>query len=122
MVQSLASTVDAYFADLEPERVEAMRRLREECRKRLTGWEERMQWGMPGYGPEGADALISFNSQKGYISLYIGKPTIDAHKSLVKGASFGKGCIRYPKPDCIDFNLLGTMLSASYHTKGGGLY
>ena len=78
-----------------------------------------MQWGMPGYGPPGADALISFNNQKGYISLYIGKSTIDAHKALVKGASFGKGCIRYPNPDRIDFDLLGRMLSSSFRLKGG---
>lgn len=96
-----------------------MRRLRDECLDRLTGWQERMQWGMPGYGPPGGDALISFNSQKGHISVYIGKTTIDDYKALVKGATFGKGCIRYPNPDRIDFDLLGMMLSASFRAKGG---
>lgn len=120
MVQSSAPTVDAYLAEVEPERRNVVRWLRDACRARLIGWEERMQWGMPGYGPPGSDALISFNSQKGYISVYIGKPTIDAYKSQVKGASFGKGCIRYPDPERIDFDLLGAMLSASYKTKGGG--
>lgn len=119
MVQSSALTVDQYFTDLASDRVEAMRRIREECSVRLKGWAERMQWGMPGYGPPGSDALISFNSQKGYISIYIGKDTIDAHRAFVKGATFGKGCVRYSKPDRIDFEVLGTMLSASFWAKGG---
>lgn len=119
MVQSSALTVEQYLSEVEPARIAAIQRLRDECRARLTGWEERMQWGMPGYGPPGADALISFNSQKGYISVYIGKSTIDDHKALVTGASFGKGCIRYPNPDRIDFDLLGTMLSDAFRAKGG---
>ncbi len=119
MIQSSAPTVDAFLADVEPDRLDAIRRIREECRVRLTGWEERMQWGMPGYGPPDGDALISFNNQKGYISLYIGKSTIDAHKASVKNAGFGKGCIRYPNPDRIDFALLGTMLTEAFRAKGG---
>ncbi|WP_267383420.1 DUF1801 domain-containing protein [Sphingomonas sp. GC_Shp_2] len=120
MVQSAAPTVEAFLSVVEPERVDAIRRLREECRARLIGWEERMQWGMPGYGPPGSDARISFNSQKGYISVYLGKSTLDRHKASVKGAAFGKGCVRYRRPDKIDFTLLGTMLSESFHEKGGG--
>ena len=119
MVQSPALTVDRFLTELAPDRVEAMRRIREECSVRLKGWEERMQWGMPGYGPPGSDALTSFNSQKGYISMYIGKDTIDDHRPFVKGATFGKGCVRYSKPDRIDFEVLGTMLSASFRAKGG---
>jgi len=119
MVQSTAPTVDAYLAEVEPGRLAAIRRLREECLTRLVGWEEKMQWGMPGYGPPGSDAMISFNSQKRHISLYIGKAAIERHKASLKGASFGKGCVRYPNPDQIDFDLIGKMLSDAYRAKGG---
>ncbi|MGY2733787.1 DUF1801 domain-containing protein [Sphingomonas sp. UYP23] len=119
MVKSSALTVDQYFADLDPNRLEAMCRLREECRSRLKGWEERMQWGMPGYGPAQSDALISFDDKNGYLSVFIPKSTISCHRKFVKGASFGMGCIRYPRPDLIDFDVLGAMLSSSFRAKGG---
>ncbi|MFZ8507359.1 hypothetical protein ACO1M3_14250, partial [Staphylococcus aureus] len=68
MVQSTAATVDEYMSTLEPERVEAMTRLRDACRTHLTGWSERMAWGMPGFGPEGSDPVVSINSQKRHIA------------------------------------------------------
>ena len=117
MVQSTALTVVDYFLGLAPDRIATICRLREECRARLTDWDERMQWGMPGYGPPGSDALISFNSQKNHISVYIGKAAIDDHKALVTGATFGKGCVRYRHADQIDFDVLGRMLSASFLAK-----
>ena len=78
-----------------------------------------MQWGMPGYGPPGADARISFNNQKNYIALYAGRIAIDAHKARLKGASFGKGCVRFPKPDGIDFAIVGALLDDAYRARGG---
>ncbi len=40
---------------------------------------------------------------------------MDAHKEQVagKGISFGKGCIRYTKPERIDFNIVEDMLVAT---------
>ena len=78
-----------------------------------------MQWGMPGYGPPGGDAKISFNSQVRHISLYIGQAAIERHRASLKGVSIGKGCIRYPYPDRIDFDLIGTMLSDAFRAKNG---
>lgn len=120
MVQSKAATVDQFMLEVGPDRVDAIRRLRDECRAHLPGWEERMQWGMPGYGPPGAGARVSFNSQKNYISLYAGKAAIDAHKADLKGASFGGGCVRFPKPDRIDFTIVAAMLDDAFRAKGGG--
>lgn len=119
MVTSTADTVDLYVATLEGERLAAIERLRAVCLEQLTGWEERMQWGMPGYGPPGEDARISFNSQKGYISIYPGKTAVDAFKDRFSGASFGKGCVRFARPEKIDFALVSEMLAAAYAAKGG---
>lgn len=119
MVQSNAPTVDAWLAEVEPARLEAIARLRQLCITSFPGWQESMQWGMPGYGPPGADAAISFNNQKRYIAVYIGVSTIDAYKAAIRHASLGKSCIRYPHPDRIDFDLLETMLAAAFRAKGG---
>jgi hypothetical protein len=58
------------------DRAVALGRLRALCRERLPGWVERMQWGMPGYGPAGGDAVVSFNSQKQYVALYAGAAVV----------------------------------------------
>ncbi len=117
MVQSAAPNVDAFLEDVEPPQIEAMRRLREACRREFPGWEERMQWGMPGYGPPGADNLVSFNNQKNYIALYAGRDALEAYRSDLKGASCGKGCLRYPNPDKIDFDVVGKVLRRAYEVK-----
>ena len=119
MVQSAARSVDEFMAEVEPERKGSLERLRALCREQLPGWEERMQWGMPGYGPAGADALISFNSQKNYISLYPGRGALELHRGKIKGASFGGGCVRFAKPETIDFEAVSEMIKHVFkHGRG----
>ena len=114
MVQSTAASVDEFMKSVGAERIDAVRQLRALCREHLSGWEERMQWGMPGYGPTSSDAVVSFNNQKGYISLYPGKAALEEHRGTLKGASFGGGCVRFPKPDQIDFDAVAAMLQHVY--------
>ena len=121
MVQSTATSVDAFLEGVEPERLEAVTRLREACRRAFPGWEERMQWGMPGYGPPGADNLVSFNNQKNYISLYAGRDAIERCRSDLKGASFGKGCVRFAKSDKIDFAVVDRLLRHAHEVKSASL-
>lgn len=92
------------------ERAQVLHRLRSLCREHFPNGQERMQWGMPGYGPEGADAVVSFNRQKGYISLYAGKAALEEHRGKLKGVSFGGGCARFSNPDQIDFEAVAAML------------
>lgn len=109
-MQSKAETVDAFFSEVQPERLPALQQIRALCREHLVGWSERMQWGMPGYGPEGRDAVVSFNNQKNYISVYPGKAALDEHRDRLAHASFGGGCVRFTKPDRIDFDAVAAML------------
>lgn len=114
-MQSNAKTVDAYLEEVPPERREALTRLRDLCRSTLQGFEERMEYGMPGYARDGVGE-IGFASQKNYIALYILKQEVlDAYKDRLagKGISFGKGCIRYSRPERIDFGLVEEMLATS---------
>lgn len=110
MVQSRAPTVDAYFETLDPARRAALSRLRAACLDRLAGWEERMQWGMPGYGPPGSDAVVSFNSQKRHIAFYAGPAAVERFRDRLAGLDCGKGCVRYTRPEQMDFDVIAAML------------
>jgi uncharacterized protein YdhG (YjbR/CyaY superfamily) len=120
MVQSTAATVDEYMQTVEPDRREALDRLRGLCREILVGWDEKMGWGMPGYGPPGSDPVVSWNSQKRHIALYAGRAAIEsAGDGLnVKGVSLGGGCIRYSRPAVMDFDVIADMLRHIRANKG----
>lgn len=110
MAQSKAATVDEWMAGVAADRREALERLRALCRERLTGWEEMMRWGMPGYGPAGADPVVSFNSQKQHVALYVGETVVERFADRLEGVDRGKGCVRYRRPAQIDWEAVGAML------------
>ncbi len=114
-MQSKAKSVNAYLDEVPAERKGALTNLREMCLESLKGFDELMVYGMPSYSRNG-EVEVAFASQKNYISLYILKQDVmDAHKEQVagKGISFGKGCIRYSKPERIDFEIVEEMLIAT---------
>jgi uncharacterized protein YdhG (YjbR/CyaY superfamily) len=114
-VQSKAKNVNAYLEEVPAERKEVLTKLRDLCLSALKGLNESMEYGMPSYSRNG-EVEVAFASQKNYISLYILKQDVmEAHKEKVvgKGISFGKGCIRYSKPERIDFKIVEEMLVAT---------
>ena len=117
MVQSKVETVDEWMATVSPDRIHSLQQLRRLCLERLPGWDERMQWGMPGYGPAGADAMVSFNSQKQYIALYAGAAAIARFADSLAGVDCGKGCIRYRKPGQMNFAVIQNILDDIYTRK-----
>jgi uncharacterized protein YdhG (YjbR/CyaY superfamily) len=65
---------------------------------------------MPSYKKEGI-VEVGFASQKNYISLYILKEAVmDANRELLQGINLGKGCIRYTKPEKMDFQVIERLL------------
>jgi uncharacterized protein YdhG (YjbR/CyaY superfamily) len=106
---SKATDVASYLEELPADRRPAMEELRALCRKHLKGYQEVMEYGMPGYKRDGAVEL-SFASQKGYIALYV-KPelAIEFRGELAK-ASIGKSCVRFKKPEDIDFAAIAKLL------------
>ena len=119
-MQSNAKNVDKYLEEVPQERQAALTRLRKLCREILTGYEESMEYGMPGY-KRGKDKEIevAFASQKNYISLYIMRQDVfDKHRDLLAGLNLGKGCIRYSKPEKIDFDVVRHLLIDSIQSKG----
>ena len=109
MVQSKAATVDAYIAEAPPDRAPYLRRLREITLKIMPDAVEEMRYGMPSYW-RGGRGEFAFASQKQYISLYV-KPGVHAmNAEALAGLDTGKGCIRFRRPDRIDFALVEKLL------------
>jgi uncharacterized protein YdhG (YjbR/CyaY superfamily) len=107
-MQSTAATVDEYLETVPPERLAALARLRQLCLDTLQGYREGMEYGMPSYSKAGT-VEVSFNSQKQYISFYVlNQAVVDRYRDQLKDV--GKGCIRYRKPDQIDFAVVEKLL------------
>ena len=119
-MQSSAKTVPAYLKEVPAERQAALKQLRDLCRLTLTGFKESMQYGMPGYSRNGVVG-VGFASQKHFIALYILRTDVmNAHRYLlnVPDITLGKGCIRYSKPEKIDFKVVEKMLKATVESSG----
>jgi uncharacterized protein YdhG (YjbR/CyaY superfamily) len=112
-MHSTAPDVLTYLQDVPQDRVACLTELRQLCLNTLSGYEEGMDYGMPCYKKYGK-VEVAFASQKRYIALYIAKQTvIDAYRGELTGLSVGKGSIRYPKPEKVDFKVIAKLLSAT---------
>lgn len=117
-MQSGAKNVDEYLMEVKEERRESLTRLRELCLEILDGYDESMEYGMPSYKKDG-EVEVAFASQKNYISFYILKEEVlNKHREELKGLSLGKGCIRYTKPEKIDFEIVEQLLVDSFQSDG----
>lgn len=113
MVQSQAEDVDGYLAEVPEERRAALTRLRELCRAELPGFAEVMAYGMPVYERDGVGE-IAFASQKQYISFYLLRGDVrETFAEQLAGQDMGKGCLRFRRPEKIDFVLLRALLRAT---------
>ena len=81
-----------------------------------------MSYGGPTYSRNG-EIEVGFASQKNFIGLYtlrVRTDVMNAHKDRLKvrGVTFGKGAIRYSKPEHIDFGVVESMLHATVESRG----
>lgn len=116
MVQSKAASVDDFMEEVATDRRPALDRLRGLCLERFGADSEVMAFGMPAYGDPKAP-LMAFNSQKQYIAVYPGRAALDAFAERLAGVDRGGGCVRWKKPDKIDFDLLADILD---HVRANG--
>ena len=113
-MQSKATTVEEYLADVPEERRQALETLRTLCLEELAEYEEGMQYGMPSYSRDGSAVEIAFASQKNYISLYVMRESVvKANAHLLDGLSVGKGCIRFKRPEQIGPTVVRPLVSGS---------
>lgn len=116
-MQSKAQSVDEYLQEVPEKRQAALSRLRKLCQKILVGYEESMAYGMPSYKQQDGDVEVAFASQKNYISLYILKEEVlNKHRESLADLSLGKGCIRYRRPQQINFTIVEQLLSDSFQS------
>ncbi|WP_329161264.1 DUF1801 domain-containing protein [Streptomyces sp. NBC_01717] len=113
MVQSKAEDVDGYLAEIPQDRREALGRLRQMCRQELNGFAEVMAYGMPAYERNGVGE-VAFAGQKNYISFYLLRSDVrEAFAERLAGCDMGKACLRFRKPENIDFDLVRDLLRAT---------
>ena len=110
MVQSKAATVDEYLETVEPKRAPWLRKVRACALENLPGFVEDMRYGMPCYSRAADGRGFAFNSQKQYVSLYVAPEVHAINAEALAGLDAGKACIRFRKPETIDFDLLGKLL------------
>ena len=107
---SKAVDVDTYMAGVPGDRKGALETLRALCRKTHPRHDEVIEYGMPSYR-RGGKVELAFASQKQYIALYVMHPgLVDRYREQFPKAKIGKGCIRFTKPEHIDFQLIGQLL------------
>jgi uncharacterized protein YdhG (YjbR/CyaY superfamily) len=119
-MQSQAKTVPAYLREVPAGRRDALKQLRDLCRAMLPGFKEGMYYGLPGYARNGV-VEVGFASQRNFIALYILRADVmRAHRYMlnIPGVTFGKGCIRYSKPEKIDFKVVEKLLRATMESEG----
>ena len=117
-MQSTATDVDAHLAEVPPERRQVLTAIREMCLKHLPGYEEGMDYGMPSYAKDGV-VEFGFASQKNYISIYgLKTEALESQRAEFVGASIGKGCIRYTKPEKVNLAAVEQLLKATAASHG----
>jgi uncharacterized protein YdhG (YjbR/CyaY superfamily) len=116
-MQSAARNVADYLDEVPAARRDALARLRDLCVSTLVGYEEVMEYGLPCYKKDGT-VEVGFASQKNYIAIYILKQdVVEALRTELAGAKIGKGCIRYSKPEKLDFEVIEKLLVATRESK-----
>ncbi len=129
-MQSKATTVEQYLAELPDDRREIVQAVRQTILKNLPkGYEEGMQYGMIGYyvphsiyppgyhcDPKQPLPYACLASQKNYISIYLsciyGNQESEAWfreawSKTGKKLDMGKSCVRFKKLDDIPLNVIG---------------
>jgi uncharacterized protein YdhG (YjbR/CyaY superfamily) len=117
-VQSTATNVDAYLAEVPVERRDVLAAIRRLCLEHLPGYEEGMAYGMPSYSKDGV-VEFGFASQKNYISIYgLKSDAVEAHRAEFVGARVGKCCVRYTNPRKVNIEAVERLLKATAASNG----
>lgn len=115
-----AKTPEEYIDQIEEPRRSQIQQVHDLIRKTVPDLKPHIMSGMIGYGTyhykyasgrEGDWAIVALANQKNYISVYVcatdGKEYVaEKYKKQLPKASIGKSCIRFKKPEDIDWPLL----------------
>jgi hypothetical protein len=133
MATSKAATVDAYLAELPPERRSVVAAVRDVVRKHLPkGYAETMNWGMISYElpldrypntyngqPLSFAALVA---QKHYFALYLPAVYQDAEQAAWLAGEFakagkkldmGKSCLRFKRVEDLELGAIAKVIAST---------
>ena len=133
MARSEAATVDAYLAELPPDRREAIAAVRSVVLDNLpAGYEEVMEFGMISYVVPFSTLPKTYNrkplqyaalaSQKNYMSLYLNnvygnqqleKSFVEDYAASGKKLDMGKSCVRFKHLDDLPLDVIGKTIAAT---------
>jgi uncharacterized protein YdhG (YjbR/CyaY superfamily) len=114
---SKAKDVATYMEEVPAERRPAIEKLRRLCRQKLKNFAGCMEYGMPYYKQDSA-LVVAFASQKQYIALYVGKKDVlDEFREALSASSIGKGCVRFTKPEQMNFVVIEKLLRRAVDSK-----
>ena len=117
-MHSLAQTVSEYLDEPHDKWGETLRRVRDLCRDNLPGFEETMAYRMPSYKRNG-EVEVAFARQRQYLAIYILRTAVmDAHETDLAACDTGKGCVRFAKPEKVDFELVKRLLRETAASTG----
>lgn len=131
MARSNAKTVDAYLAELNPDRKAVMTQVRSAILERLPdGYQEAMQYGMISYVIPLETYPKTYNkqplqyaalaSQKNYMSLYLmnvygdedtERWFVEEYEKSGKKLDMGKSCVRFKTLDDLPMELIGDVIA-----------
>jgi hypothetical protein len=110
--------VTAYLDDLDDARRPAGRRLRRECRRLLSDFDENFAYRMPSYSRD-AGVEIAFKFQARYVSFYVARlDVMTALRPRMSHLNVGKGCVRFSTVDRIDWELVDDVLELTAASLG----
>lgn len=132
MVSSAAKTIDAYLAELPPERRTVVATVRDVVNAHLPpGYEETMNWGMISWEIPLSRYPVTYNkqplsfaalaAQKNSYSLYLmavdtgserERQLRDAAAALGRKLDMGKCCVRFKQPDHLPLQTIGALIAS----------
>ena len=116
---SKAPDVETYIEEVPAARRPALQKLRTLCRRHLAGYQECMEYGMPVYKRNGV-MEISFANQRQFIAVYVLKQDVlDQFRDTLGASSIGKGCVRFAKPEQIDYAVLEQVFRKTVESTSG---
>ena len=120
-MQSTAKDVTAYLDEVPAGRKPALARLRDLCRRSLRGFEESMKIRRALLLAPGRSGSGFCQPEELYWAVYpqtrrVECPSRSAQSK--RSGTLGKGCIRYSKPEKIDFRIVEMLLKATQESTG----
>ena len=107
-MQSKATTVDGYLAELPAARRSALDTLRHLILTTVPVAEEKMMYGMPAYRI--GNVVCGLASQKHHMAFYCCEDVVEKYRSRLGKLDCGKGCIRFRQLEELPLAVVSSIL------------